>query len=126
MIYVIGLALYFVAVARAARSMKDHRAALSKSGVSKRSYDLLRLGLWLYFVPPLGELNPVPILAWQGLPLPFSVLLFTPGIVAALRMRRTLPRGGYDYQARAAAHVVTVLLLGLAGIGLVVLRWMPR
>lgn len=119
MIYIGGLVVFLLALIRVARALNGHKALLLERGASARSYNSLKLSLWLFPIPPIVQLIPVRLMGSPSHPIPLALMLFVPGILLARHVRSSLPPGGYDYQVAATDNVIEVLWVAAGGIGLV-------
>ncbi len=90
-----------------------------ENGVDEEDYDILKLGLWFYIVPPiLGFLFPIVSKIYL---LPLLMLTYAPSIYYGLKVSKKLDRG-YDYVRKLSKKVNQVVWIGYAGIGLVALN----
>ncbi len=121
MIYLAGLVTFLLAFARIVKALNQDRTLLLERGASAGACTFLKLSLWLFLIPPIAQVIPFRLIGTPGHPIPLALTLFIPGIVAAIRLRRALPPGGYDYQVRAADNVVEILWLSAGGAGLVLI-----
>ena len=90
-----------------------------ENGVDEEDYDILKVGLWFYIIPPiLGFLFPIVFKIYL---LPLLMLTYVPSIYYGLKVSRKLDRG-YDYVRKLSKKVNQVVWIGYAGIGLVALN----
>ena len=90
-----------------------------ENGVDEEDYDILKIGLWFYIIPPiLGFLFPIVFKIYL---LPLLMLTYVPSIYYGLKVSRKLDRG-YDYVRKLSKKVNQVVWIGYAGIGLVALN----
>jgi len=90
-----------------------------ENGVDEEDYDILKIGLWFYIIPPiLGFLFPIVFKIYL---LPLLMLTYVPSIYYGLKVSRKLDKG-YDYVRKLSKKVNQVVWIGYAGIGLVALN----
>jgi hypothetical protein len=92
-----------------------------ENGVKEEDYDILKIGLWFYIIPPiLGFLFPFVFKIYL---LPLLMLTYAPSIYYSLKVSKQLDKG-YDYVRKLSNKVNQVAWIGYAGIGLVALNWL--
>jgi len=119
MLYTLLVISYILACLRVARGTKEARAVMLERGASVDAYRLMQWCLWLFILPPLASIVPLPLSVFAAFPLPITLILFVPSLYAASLVLRAVPAGGYDYQERATDQVKEVLWVGAGGFAIV-------
>jgi len=90
-----------------------------ENGVDEEDYNILKIGLWFYIIPPiLGFVFPFVFKVYL---IPFLMLTYAPSIYYGIKVSRKLDRG-YDYVRKLGKKVNQAVWVGFAGIGLVALN----
>lgn len=115
------LAIAFIIVSiKYSLSLNEFKKIAVENGVDEEDYDILRIGLWFYIIPPiLGFLFPFVFKIYL---LPLLMLTYAPSIYYGLKVSKKLDRG-YDYARKLGKKINQIVWIGYAGIGLVVLNW---
>ncbi len=92
-----------------------------ENGVDEEDYDILRIGLWFYIIPPIiGFFFP---LVFKIYFLPLLMLPYVPSIYYGYKISDKLDKG-HDYIRKLGNKVNQIVWIGYAGIGLVVISWL--
>jgi hypothetical protein len=115
------LAIVFIIVSiKYSLSLNESKKLAVENGVDEEDYDILRIGLWFYIIPPIiGFLFPIVFKIYL---LPLLMLTYAPSIYYGLKISKKLDRG-YDYVRKLGKKVNQIIWIGYAGIGLVVINW---
>jgi hypothetical protein len=118
MFYLAAIVLYIGACFRLARALAADKHHLVESGASPSALLLLQWALWLFAIPLLASAFPLSALWPKYIPFLLILLLFVPAVAIAGYILRQIPKGGYDFQRRAAGHIREVIWLGCGGAAL--------
>ena len=100
-------------------SLNECKKTAIENEVDEEDYDILRIGLWFYIIPPIsGFLFPFVFKIYL---LPLLMLTYAPSIYYGLKVSKKLDRG-FDYVRKLGKKVNQIVWIGYAGIGLVVLN----
>ena len=111
---------FIIASVKYSLSLNKSKKLALENGVEEEDYDILRIGIWCYIIPPiLSFLFPF---LFQIYLLPVLMLPYAPSIYYGIKVSKKLDRG-YDYVRKLGKQINQIIWIGYAGIGLVILDW---
>ena len=112
--------LLFIFVIKYYSELNNSESIALENGVHDEDYDILKIGLWLYIIPPiLGFLFPA---IYKIYIVPLVMLVYLPGIYYGIKISKILERN-YDYVRRLSKKVDHVVWVGYGGMALVLISW---
>ena len=96
------------------RTVRSGEALFAEFGAG--SPGLIAWTLWLYPLPPVAALLPLPITAFLLFHIPLAALAYLPGILAARQARRQFEIAGTDRVDRVQKACDTAVAAGIGGV----------
>ena len=115
MLYILLVIFYFVGCFKVISGISKNKNVLVDLGIPPGMLLLCQCTVFLFVIPILTPLFPLPVYIFESFPIPLTILFFLPAVIVAKHINSKLPGGGYDYQRAALSKMQEVFWLAAAG-----------